>query len=104
MPEACIHEARQKLIQLEGGGSRQDLKGLPLSIYLDIYHDENKGSGSFKGFIFKNKLFNIVGGLKYSHKLETLDTSLGFNILWGDIEFSIGTLIKDDNSILEEIK
>ena len=96
---ACDFKSGDNLAQMIVIGSRQDLKGLPLSIYLDIYHDENKGSGSFQGFIFKNKLFNIVGGLKYSHKLETLDTSLGFNILWGDIEFSIGTLIKDDDSI-----
>ena len=95
----CDFKSGDSLPKLITLGIKKDFNSLPISIFLDIYDDQDKGLGSFKGLKYKNKFFELIGGLKYLDDFDKIDMSFGFNILRDNIKFSIATLVKNDDSI-----
>ena len=45
-------------------GTSQKIKNIPITLYLDLFHDEEKGNGSYQGIKFNHSLFNIICGFK----------------------------------------
>ena len=86
-------------------GSSQKIKKLPLIINSDIFFEYSQSSythdksGIYQGLTFTGKYFDITAGYCYYSESEHLDTSLGINFLWKNLEFSISTLMKEEASI-----
>ena len=80
-------------------GSSQKIKNIQIIFNLDLFYDEDKGSGSYQGFTFKKNRFDVTAGYRYYHEDEEMDIGLGFNFIWNDLEFSISTLIKENDSL-----
>ena len=81
-------------------GTSQKIKNIPITLNLDLFVNSSEDiSGLYQGLVFNNKFFNITAGYSYNYDSEELDTSLGINLLCNTFEFSISTLIKENNDI-----
>ena len=85
-----------KLIAL---GSSHTLSKVPLTFYLDIFHDEDKEFGIFQGFLFDIKSINLLGGYRYYDSTDELDYSFGLKMNYNNIEIGIATLLKEEDSL-----
>ena len=93
-----------ELPQLVVLGSRQSIsKHIPVTLYFDIFHDEDKKYGTYQGFIFDSQLFDLIGGVRYYYESEESDISFGFNITYNNIKLAISTLIKEEESLSSPI-
>ena len=96
--------SEDKLPQLITLGSSQLIsKYIPITIYFDVFHDEDKEFGTYQGFVFDNQLFDIVGGVRYYHESKESDLSFGFNITYNNINLAVATLIKEEESLSSPI-
>ena len=96
--------SEDKLPQLITLGSSQLIsKHIPITIYFDVFHDEDKEFGTYQGFVFDNQLFDIIGGVRYYHESKELDLSFGFNITYNNINLAVATLIKEEESLSSPI-
>lgn len=96
--------SESKLPQLLTLGSSQLIsKHIPITIYFDVFHDEDKDFGTYQGFVFSNQLFDVIGGARYYHESEETDISFGFNLTYNKIKLSVATLIKEDESLSSPI-
>ena len=84
-------------------GSSQKIKNIPIILNLDLFYDEDKGSGSYQGVTFKKNRFDFTAGYRYYHEDEELDIGLGFNLMWNNLEFSISTLLLENSSFKSPI-
>ena len=80
-------------------GISQKIKNIPIILNLDLFYDEDKGSGSYQGVTFKKNRFDFTAGYRYYHEDEELDIGLGFNFMWNNLEFSISSLIKENDAL-----
>ena len=81
-------------------GTSQKIKNVPITLNLDLFRNSSEDiSGLYQGLVFENKYFNLTAGYVYNYDSEELDTSLGINFLWNNLEFSVSSLIKENNEI-----
>ena len=88
-------KSQDKLPQLFVVGLSQSVNkiGAPLTLYFDIFHDEDKKHGTYQGFVFDTQFFDLVGGVLYYYESEESDLSFGFNITYNK------TTIQAQNSV-----
>ena len=92
--------SENKLPQLITLGSSQLIsEHIPLTIYFDMFYDEDKEFGTYQGFVFENHFFNIIGGVRYYYESKETDLSFGFNITYNNIKLAVATLIKEEESL-----
>ena len=81
-------------------GTSQKIKNVPVTLNLDVFHNSSEDiSGLYQGLVIDSKYLNLVAGYSYNYESEELDTSLGINFIWNNLEFSISTLIKENDEI-----
>ena len=79
-------------------GTSQKIKNVPVTLNLDVFHNSSEDiSGLYQGLVIDSKYLNLVAGYSYNYESEELDTSLGINFIWNNLEFSISTLIKEND-------
>ena len=87
-------------------GTSQKFKNIPFIINFDIFfqykesqYDNSKATGTYQGFVYKNEYFNLIASHCYYTESKESDLALGFNFSWKNLEYSISTLIKEEESI-----
>ena len=78
-------------------GTSQKINRIPIVMNLDIFHDDINGAGSYQGLVFMSRYINARAGYRYYSESEQLDIGIGFDLSWNNLEFSIGTLIREDD-------
>tara|TARA_B100000401_G_scaffold161331_1_gene107708 strand:+ start:4126 stop:4977 length:852 start_codon:yes stop_codon:yes gene_type:complete len=79
-------------------GVKQKINNLPIIIYFDLFEHENNGLGSFQAIKLASKNLNLIFGAKYLKDFEKTDFSLGMNLRFEKIQFSISTLFLENSS------
>ena len=85
-------------------GVSQKIKNIPVTLNLDVFNNPVQNiSGLCQGLVIHSKHLNLLAGYSYINESEELDISLGVNFLWNKLEFSISTLIKENDEIGDPI-
>lgn len=81
-------------------GTSQKVKNIPVTLNLDVFNNSSQDiSGIYQGLVIDSKYLNLLAGYSYINESEETDISLGVNFLWNNLEFSISTLIKENDEI-----
>ena len=79
-------------------GVKKEIYKTPFFVYLDLFKHENNGFGSFQAIKFVKNNFDLICGVKYLEKFDSIDISLGFNFNLRNLQFSISTLLLENSS------